>query len=201
MQIIFLLVLSYLLGSIPFSHIFPKLKGKEVSQEGTKNVGASNALIVAGPLAGALALIGDVLKGFLAVFIALRLNQPEIMVALCAILVIVGHDFSMFLKFNGGKGVATTLGVLFALDPIFTLIIILIWILVIAVSQYLIPSTLFMFLALPIFFVVLGKSGFYVFFSLVACGLALYAHRMDIKRFLDGKEIKVSQSLSHFFNK
>ncbi len=76
MNIFLSIFLSYLLGSIPFSHIFPKLKGKDVSKAGTKNIGATNALVVAGPVIGFLSWLGDVGKGFLVVYLAQRFFLP-----------------------------------------------------------------------------------------------------------------------------
>jgi len=201
MNFLLLLVFSYLLGSIPFSHIFPRLKGKDIQSGGTKNVGATNALVVAGPLMGALALIGDVAKGFLAVYLAQKYFVDPWAVAFAGVFAVIGHDFSIFLKFKGGKGIATTAGVLLALDPILTLIVFLIWVLLIVVTRFFIPSTLIILGSLPIMLWVIGKRFEYIIFALLAFLLALYTHREDLKRFFSGQEFNTSEALSRYFKK
>jgi len=201
MNVLLLIVVSYLLGSIPFSHIFPRLKGKDVQKGGTKNIGATNVLVVAGPLMGALALIGDIGKGFLAVYLAQRYFIDPWVVVFAGLAAIAGHDFSLFLKFKGGKGVATTGGVLLALDPIFAIIVLLIWILLIVVTRYFIPSTLIIFGCVPVMLWVLGKRAEYVIFALLAFVLALYTHRADIKRLFAGKELNTQEAMGHYLKK
>ncbi len=202
MELLLLVVASYLLGSIPFSQIFPKLKGKDVQEKGTKNVGATNALVVAGPIMGVLALVGDVAKGFLAVALANYFFQPlpwpPVLAGLAAIL---GHDFSIFLKFKGGKGVATTGGTLLAMDPIFAGIVLLIWILLILVTRYFIPSTLIILGGLPLMMWTLNKRIEFITFALMVFVLALYTHREDMRRLLTGKELTTSDSIRHYMNK
>jgi len=195
---ILILILAYLLGSIPFSHIFPKLKGKDVRSGGSKNIGATNALVVAGPLMGALALIGDVGKGILAVYLAQQLSGNLWVVALAGILAIVGHDFSIFLKFKGGKGIATTGGVLLALDPILAIIILLIWVLMILITRYFIPSTIIILAMVPVMMLVLGKPVQIVIFTLAAFLLALYTHRLDLVRFFSGSEIRADEVINRY---
>ena len=192
---------SYLLGSIPFSHIFPKLKGKDIRKGGTKNIGASNVLVVAGPLMGALALFGDIAKGYLAVSLASYYSPNPWLAVFAGIAAILGHDFSLFLKFKGGKGVATTGGALIAFDPIFAFIVFLLWILVIIVSRYFIPSTLIIAASLPLMMWVLGKRIEFVVFGILAFVLILYTHREDIKRLISGKELRTSEAVKHYFKK
>ena len=201
MEFIAILVLAYLLGSIPFSHIFPKIKGKDVKSRGTKNIGATNALVVAGPLLGALALLGDIGKGFLAAYLARYFIGSDWAVALAGIAAIIGHDFSVFLKFKGGKGVATTGGALFAIDPILTLIILLLWILLIVITRYFIPSTLIMFICLPAIMWVSGKPIEIITFAALAMLIAFCAHRKDILRIISGKEINTSEAIKHYLGK
>lgn len=202
MKLFLLIVLSYLIGAIPFSYVFSKLKGKDVRQSGTKNVGATNALVVAGPLMGVLALAGDIAKGYLAVSVANYvfhpLPWPPVLAGLAAI---AGHDFSVFLGFRGGKGVAATGGALMAFDLIFALVALLLWVLLIIVSRYFIPATLFMLGAIPIMMWVVGKRMEYVAFGIFAFALALYAHREDIKRIVSGKELTTSDTITALYKK
>ncbi len=201
MNLLLITIVSYLLGSIPFSHIFPKLRGKDVRKGGTKNIGATNVLVVAGPLFGALALIGDIGKGFLAVYLAQKYLLVPWGIALAGIAAILGHDFSIFLKFKGGKGVATTGGALLALDPVFAIIALLLWILVIIVSRYFILSTLIILGGVPVMMLVLGKRIEYITFGILAFLIALYTHREDIRRIISGKELNTSESIKHYLKK
>jgi len=201
MKTILFFVVSYLIGSIPFSHIFPSLKGKDVSKAGSKNIGATNALVVAGPLMGALALIGDILKGFLPIFFALRYNLSPWTVTFIALALVAGHDFSVFLKFKGGKGLATTGGCLLAFDPIFALLVLLIWILTIIATRYFILSTIIVLGGLPLAMMVLGMRGEVVAFALGAFLLSLYAHRNDLMRLISGQEVRANEAVSKFLSK
>ena len=201
MNVFLVCSLSYLLGSIPFSQIFPKIRGKDVRKGGTKNVGASNALVVAGPLMGALALIGDLAKGYLAAALTGYYFPDPWLAVLAGICAVIGHDFSIFLGFKGGKGVATTGGVFMALDPIFSSMVILLWILLILISRYFILSTLIILGSIPIMMWILGKRTEYIVFAVIAFALALYTHREDIKRILSGKELKTSEAVKHYLGK
>jgi glycerol-3-phosphate acyltransferase PlsY len=201
MEIFLIILISYLLGSIPFSHIFPKIKGHDVGKKGTKNIGATNALVVAGPIMGTLALAGDIAKGYLAVSIALYYSPLPWVAVLAGLAAIIGHDFSIFLKFKGGKGVATTGGALMAFDLIFAVFVLLLWLLLILVSRYFIPSTLIMLGIIPLLMWVLGKRMEYIVFGFLAFALVLYAHREDIKRIISGKELNTSESVRHYLRK
>ncbi|OGC36853.1 acyl-phosphate glycerol 3-phosphate acyltransferase [candidate division WOR-1 bacterium RIFOXYB2_FULL_48_7] len=202
LKALFLLVVSYLLGSIPFSHLFPKkIKNRDVRLAGTKNVGATNALVVGGPLVGLLALIGDVAKGYLAVILARYFDSPDSLVALVAILAVIGHDFSIFLGFKGGKGVATTGGILLALDPIFTLITLCLWVLTMLVVRYFIPSTMIIFCFLPVLMWIGSWHGEYILFALINALLGLYAHRENLGAFFAGQELTIAEAIDKLKNK
>lgn len=205
MNFLVVIIGAYLLGSIPFSHIFPKLKGKDVRSGGTKNVGATNALVVAGPLFGLLALIGDIAKGYFSVYFARQylMGDSYMMwgLMLAGVFAVIGHDFSIFLKFKGGKGVATTGGVLLAFDPFFGIAALLLWILLIIVSRYFIPSTLIILTCIPIMMWILGLRLEIITFGVLALLLALYTHREDIKRIISGQELKTSDSMKKYLKK
>jgi glycerol-3-phosphate acyltransferase PlsY len=201
MMTLLFILFAYLIGSIPFSHILPKIKGEDIREKGTRNIGATNALVVAGPVIGALALVGDVGKGFLAIYLAQKYIVFPWGVALVGLAAIVGHDFSLFLKFKGGKGVATTAGALLALNPGFAIIILLLWILLILISRYFIPSTIIIMGAIPILMGVAGLRFEYIVFAGLAFLLGVYTHRADIQRLIEGKELNTSQSVRKFLNK
>lgn len=201
MKLLLIILAAYLIGSIPFSHIFPKLKGHDVRQKGTKNVGATNALVVAGPLMGALALIGDTAKGYLVIYLAQTFSGLPWVISLAGLVAIVGHDFSLFLRFKGGKGVATTGGILLAIDPLFALVVVLFWVLLILISRYFIRSTLIVLGFVPLAMIVLGMSREIVIFGVGAFILALIAHREDVQKILSGRELTTAESVNKAFNK
>ena len=201
MKLLLLIAISYLVGSIPFSYFFPKMKGHDTRKHGTKNVGASNALLVAGPLAGILSLIGDLLKGFLMIQLARYIGLADWGIALVGLAAVVGHDFSIFLKFNGGKGVATTGGVLLGLDPIFAVMVILFWVLCMFLIRYFIPSTVLVLCLLPVIMWMSSWGAPYLVMGIGFAVLGLYAHRNDLKRFFAGEELTISQSLDKVFKR
>ncbi|MEA3493969.1 MAG: glycerol-3-phosphate 1-O-acyltransferase PlsY [Candidatus Margulisiibacteriota bacterium] len=198
MDLFLFILLSYLIGSIPFSHIFPKLKGKDVREAGTKNVGATNALVVAGPIFGALALIGDVGKGYLCAYLAGQYLGTPWAMTLAGLAAIAGHVFSIFLRFRGGKGIATMGGVLLAIDPFFAIIALSLWILLIVVTRYFILSTLIISGSIPIMMFVVGKRHEFIIFGVLAFALVLYTHRDDIMRLVSGRELKTSQAMKKY---
>jgi glycerol-3-phosphate acyltransferase PlsY len=177
------------------------LKGVDPGQAGTKNVGATNALVVAGPVVGALALIGDIAKGYLAIQLARYFNFNDGVIALAGLVAILGHDFPLFLKFRGGKGVATTGGVLFALDPIFAFLVILLWVFCMIVFRYFIPATILALGFLPLIMWMASWRTEYIFFGVGAFSLALYVHRKDIQRFFAGEELTIQESLAKHLKK
>jgi len=109
-----IIIISYILGSIPFGVLFSKHKGVELQKSGSGNIGATNVLRTAGKGAAAFTLIGDLLKGSISIFLAKNILY-EPWVALSGVAVILGHIFPVFLKFKGGKGVATAFGVFLAI--------------------------------------------------------------------------------------
>jgi glycerol-3-phosphate acyltransferase PlsY len=115
------IVVAYLLGSIPFAYVAGRLlKGVDIRQVGGGNVGALNTVREIGLVSGLLVLIADAAKGSLAVLIALWLNVPLMLVFAAGLAAVIGHNWPVFLKFKGGKGAATTIGVLLALAPLET---------------------------------------------------------------------------------
>ncbi|MDD4178905.1 MAG: glycerol-3-phosphate 1-O-acyltransferase PlsY [Candidatus Margulisbacteria bacterium] len=201
MTLVLVVLVSYLLGSIPFSFLASKLKGKDPRTAGTGNVGASNTLIVAGKRAGVIALLGDVGKAYLAIYLAQRFALPSWGIALAALAVVVGHDFPIFLKFKGGKGVATTGGILIALDPLFTVLIVLFWTLSMVLIRYFIPATCLTMIIIPIMMWMGSWRLEYIAFGLANALLSLYAHRADLQRFFAGKELTIQESMAKHLKK
>jgi glycerol-3-phosphate acyltransferase PlsY len=195
------IVASYLIGSIPFSYLFSRLKGVDPRKAGTGNVGASNALAVAGKTAGALALAGDTGKGIAAILLARYFGLSDWGIAFSGLAVVAGHDFSVFLGFKGGKGVATTGGVLMALDPIFGTLALLLWILSMVVLRYFIPSTVLILCFIPVMMWMGSWRLAYIVFGILAAVLAIYVHRSDLQRFFSGNELTIQESVAKYSKK
>jgi len=118
MKEISIILISYLIGSISFAYIFGKLfKGIDIRKKGTKNAGASNVFLTVGKIAGILTLTGDFTKGAAAVLLAKYFLMPNYIIIIAGAAAIIGHIFPIFLKFKGGKGIATTIGMMIPLIP------------------------------------------------------------------------------------
>ncbi|MFT3706101.1 MAG: glycerol-3-phosphate 1-O-acyltransferase PlsY [Archangium sp.] len=188
-----LVALGYLLGSIPFGVIITsRFANKDVRAEGSGNIGATNVARVAGKKLGALVLLLDALKGTVPVLVGVRLAPEDSLLHVCiASAAFVGHVFPVWLKFKGGKGVATALGVLLVLLPIPALIGFVAWLAVMAIFRVSsVGSLLGGTLAIASSFV-LGSP---LAYSLLAVGLLLAmiaTHRSNIERMLKGTENKV----------
>lgn len=180
-------VLSYLLGSIPFGYIFTKffLK-KDIRNVGSGNIGATNALRSGNKLIGYLTLVFDIGKAVIPVLFV-KINYPDLIFlsSLCAFL---GHVFPLWLKFKGGKGVATYLGILFVINISYGIIFITIWLFIYLLSKYSSLSSILATLSIPIFLLI-SKNFSEVSFFVIMFVLIFFTHRENIKR-LKNKEEK-----------
>ena len=180
-------VLSYLLGSIPFGYIFTKffLK-KDIRDVGSGNIGATNALRSGNKLIGYLTLVFDIGKAVIPVLFV-KINYPDLIFlsSLCAFL---GHVFPLWLKFKGGKGVATYLGILFVINISYGIIFITIWLFIYFLSKYSSLSSILATLSIPIFLLI-SKNFSEVSFFVIMLVLIFFTHRENIKR-LKNKEEK-----------
>ena len=180
-------VLAYLAGSIPFGLIIAKgLRGVDPRLEGSRNVGATNVARLCGLPCGLLVLAGDALKGFLPVWLALGRMEPQ-WASLAGLAALLGHLFSIFLRFKGGKAVATTVGVFLALSWPALLISGALCLLGIAFSGYVSLGSLILAAALPVCLGFLGRPELLPL-SLAVLILIFSKHRENIKRLLDGQE-------------
>ncbi len=191
---ILLIVMAYLIGSIPTGVIVARIIGGiDPRSQGSGNIGATNVLRTLGKKAAILTLAGDVLKGLLPVLIAGAVLSPgSPAIFLVAGVAILGHDFSIFLKFHGGKGVATTVGTLVALSPVLAGLCLITWIVVVAVTRYSSAGALVAAAISPVYaFVLRGGKGL-VLFCLAAALLLIVLHRENIKKLANGTEKRVS---------
>ncbi len=193
-QTVLILVGSYLIGSIVTSDIVTHFKKTDLRSQGSGNVGATNAFRVLGSFYGAVVLVGDVLKGVLAVLIGRWLNPfPGFdMAILAAVLVIVGHNWPIFAKFKGGKGIATSLGAIIALTPYSLLVIIPIWLAVLFISGYVSLASIIVALAYPIaVFVFYSLDPYKLLFAIIIAILAVYRHKSNFGRLIHGQEHRI----------
>ncbi|MDI6703653.1 MAG: glycerol-3-phosphate 1-O-acyltransferase PlsY [bacterium] len=194
---IFISLISYLIGSIPFGLLLGRLKGVDVRNYGSGNIGFANVYRVAGTLPGIITLILDIGKGVLSVFLAPLFCTPGIIPrVLCGIAVILGHVFSVFLKGRGGKGVATSCGVLIALIPVPTIIAILIFILVVLLSRYISLGAIIAAGSLPFLIYLFKKEDIIIIiFGIIIALIVLIRHISNIKRLIAGKEYRFGQRI------
>ena len=192
------LVLTYIIGSIPFAYIYGKIFRKiDIREHGSGNVGATNVLRILGTKAGIIVLLLDILKGFIPVFIiTIIYPQTQWQPVLIGIFAILGHTFTIFLKFRGGRGVATSAGVFLALSPYTITAAILIFILVVVITKYVSLGSMFaaIFLVIThtIFFLLCESSNPYIFyFTLLLSFFIIYKHKPNIKRLINGTENKI----------
>lgn len=193
------IAVSYIIGSIPTGSIAARvLKGIDIRQAGSGNVGATNVFRTVGKLPGLIVLIIDILKGVLAVtFIAGFFYKSFAMSldygiyrALLGFVVICGHIWPVFLRFRGGKGVATTIGVISIIAPAVLLPSFIIWLAVFLFTNYVSLASIAMGLSFPLFAAFLNQSFYIIIFAVVVCGLNIYKHKENIKRLLSGGENK-----------
>ena len=192
---IFLMILCFLLGSIPTGAWLAKSKGIDISKQGSGNTGAANAIRVLGWQTGLTVLGFDVLKGCLAVWLAPFSLLPPFLLDITRILfgsaAILGHNYSVFLSFKGGKGIATSFGVLLALSPKVAVLALLLWIGVVGLTRISSVGSLSASAAVPILMVIYGDPFVYVLFGFFAAGLAFHRHRENIERLMRGTENRI----------
>ena len=187
-----MVLLAYLVGSVPSGLIIGKgIFGTDVRQFGSKNIGATNTYRVLGLKAALPVFICDALKGAFGVWI-LSSYGPMYMI-LGGILAMVGHNWSIFLGFKGGRGVATGLGVLIALSPVVALICFAIWGLIVYPTKLVSLGSIVAAAAVPFLMFFMGQSWWFVGFGALAALFVILRHRENIVRLLAGKELKVER--------
>lgn len=185
--------LAYLVGSIPIGVLLARLKGKDPRKTGSGNIGATNVMRSAGKVLGIITLIGDVMKGFIPTFIAMHLQEPCIYVALIGLAVFLGHLFPVFLKFKGGKGVATGAGVYLAISPLVILTSFGIFIIVFLIWKYVSLGSLVGTAIIPLFLLFLKTTpAEYMLLSVVLTIFVFIKHKENIKRLFAGTENQVN---------
>lgn len=186
---------SYLIGSIPFSWLVVRWKtGKDVRAVGSGNVGATNAMRAAGPGAGALALLLDVAKGIAPVLIVRAIGTTPLVESYAAAAAVIGHMYPVWLRFRGGKGVATAAGALAVVAPLPAALAAVVFLVVVVVTRYVSLGSILGMASFPLFVLLLGwrSAAPHERPSLIVCALipalSIWKHRGNIRRLLAGTE-------------
>ena len=188
MDILFIGVTSYLIGSIPFGFILTKIfLKKDIRKIGSGNIGATNALRTGSKMIGYTTLFLDIVKAIIPViYVKFYYSDLLYIASLCTFL---GHVFPIWLKFKGGKGVATYVGILFALDIYFGLVFIITWLIIFTLSKFSSLSSLMASIAVPIYLLFLSQFN-QVYFFIIMFILIFFTHRDNIKRLKNKEETK-----------
>ena len=188
MELFIIGIVSYLMGSIPFGLILTKIfLKKDIREIGSGNIGATNALRTGNKLIGYSTLLLDVLKAVIPV-LYIKINFPE-MVYLSSLCAFIGHAFPVWLKFKGGKGVATYVGILFSLNIIFGLVFGICWLIIFFISKYSSLASLIGSISIPIYIFIMGSSENLFFYAIMFI-LIFFTHRENIKRLKNKEETK-----------
>ncbi len=192
MNIILAVIIGYLIGSIPFGYLLARLKGLDITEHGSGNIGATNVWRNLGPAPGLAVLLLDMGKGAAAVLIGRSLGGietelPAAAAALC------GHSWSVFLRFKGGKMIATGGGIFLAMAPVTVLVGLIVWLITVAISRYVSLASMLAAVSIPVTMAVIKMSPWHIAFGAGVAAVAVYKHRANIKRLLDGTEFKVSK--------
>ena len=181
-------IISYLMGSIPFGLILTKIfLKKDIREIGSGNIGATNALRTGNKLIGYSTLVMDIAKAIIPV-IYVKINYPDLIyiASLCAFL---GHVFPVWLKFKGGKGVATYVGILFSINILLGIIFVIVWGIIFLIFKFSSLSSIIGSLSIPVYLIVTGQMNNAVFFGIMFI-LIFFTHRENIKRLKNKEETK-----------
>lgn len=203
LKYILVVIIAYLLGSISFSVIISKkLAGFDVREKGSGNAGSTNVLRTVGKKGAILTLICDCLKGVIAVLIAYIVSKTTqntdgaLLVQLAGLAVVLGHTFPIFFNFKGGKGVATSLGVLLIINWQIGLICLVFVLLLMALTRFVSLGSVSAAILFPVLTIFIHShyivDGSYIIFALLLGAFVVFNHRANVKRLLEGKENKLS---------
>jgi glycerol-3-phosphate acyltransferase PlsY len=191
----------YLIGSVPSGYLAGRIAGVDIRKEGSGNIGATNVTRVLGKRYGYPVFIADVSKGFCAVWLSTQIchyffppsNDCQILQIVGAIFCVVGNAFSVWLNFRGGKGVATSAGLLFALTPLATLIGVVVWIVTFKITRYVSVASIMATIVLPISIATImhfrhTNGTVILYFSIALAVVVILRHRSNISRLMRGTE-------------
>jgi glycerol-3-phosphate acyltransferase PlsY len=187
------IIASYLLGSVPTGLVLAGLKGRDPRTMGSGNIGATNVMRAAGKALGIATLAGDIAKGFFPTWLAIYFGQPQWLVAAAGIAAFAGHLFPVYLRFRGGKGIATALGVFLALNATAVAILVIVFAVILITTRYVSLGSLVGTALMPVLLLLMKAPTAYVLLSLVMAILIVIKHRSNITRLLSGTENKIGK--------
>lgn len=192
-------VVGYAIGSVNSSIIVGKFYGTDVRNQGSKNAGLTNTLRVLGKKAALMVLAGDILKGVIAVLLGLLLKKwsggtsiSNLFGVMAGTFAVVGHNWPLYFGFKGGKGILTTATVIFMLDWKIGLIVLALFIVIVAIFRFVSLGSIIGSVAVPVTALVLGHSAGFIVFMIFLAILAVYRHKANIVRLVNGNENKLS---------
>ena len=200
-------VIGYVLGSCPNGYLVSRSRGVDIRKHGSGNIGATNVLRVLGKKWGYLVFALDALKGFTAVRIAFVIGDtmipdaihPELLGIAGGLACILGHTFPVWLRFRGGKGVATSAGVLLGLMPIAVISVLAVWLILFQITRYVSVASIGAAVALPLFVVIYLRWGILTGasllpFSIIIAAVVVWRHRSNMQRLIHGEEQRFGQN-------
>jgi len=191
-KLAFLSLVAFLIGSIPIGQIIVKSRGIDLQKVGSGNIGATNVLRTTGKLPALVTLIGDYAKGVVVVLLAGFFDVGILYQGVMGIIAVLGHNFSIFLKFKGGKGVATSLGVLSIFAPLAALVTVILWLLTVALTRYSSLGAVVSICSLPLsIFLLDAKEKLPI--AIIMSIILLVRHKDNIKRLIAGTESRVGR--------
>ncbi len=198
MIIVLVLLGCYLLASIPFGLVITRMMGLgDLRQIGSGNIGTSNVLRTGSKTAAALTLIFDAVKGGLAVYIIAQFTENPVIISIAAVISVIGHCYPIWLKFQGGKGVATGIGVVIILNPISGIVMIGVWLAAAACTRLSSASAMIAYITTPIliynFAAADAKAPFTAGLAIIAV-IVIWRHRSNITRILNNTEPRIGKS-------
>lgn len=192
MKLAFLSLVAFLIGSIPIGQIIAKSRGIDLQKAGSGNIGATNVLRTTGKLPALFTLIGDYAKGLAVVLLAAFFDVGILYQGVMGIISVLGHNFSIFLKFKGGKGVATSLGVLSIYAPLAALATVILWLITVALTRYSSLGAVISFCSLPLsIFLLDTKEKLPI--AIIMSIILLVRHKDNIKRLMAGTESRIGR--------
>lgn len=194
MDFLKVILIGYLLGSIPFGYLMGKLYKINVTKYGSGNIGVTNVLRVIGVVPALIVLVFDVLKGYLATYIAYSLGG-EILAVIGAMASMAGHIWPVYLKFKGGRAVATGLGAILFLTPKITLFAILLFIVIVTLTRYVSLGSILCAIFVSTAIIFTKQPLPYMIFALIGSILVIVRHRTNIQRLLKGQENKIGSKV------
>ncbi|KXS42310.1 MULTISPECIES: glycerol-3-phosphate 1-O-acyltransferase PlsY [unclassified Candidatus Frackibacter] len=196
---LFVILIGYLLGSIPFGLLLTRLvKGVDIREHGSGNIGATNAYRIMGFGMGVMVALFDISKGYFGVLIAKQVfgTSPSLILILAGLAAVAGHNWPIFLKFNGGRGVATSVGVLISLMPKAVLIAFFVWLITVLTTRYVSLGSILGAALIPILAILFNNPLVYVSLGIAIATFVIYRHRPNIKRLLAGEENKIGWNMN-----